>query len=82
MNTTSTQAGIIHSLGITVVVIVLVLMASKGEKAVITIPITALFNILLFSYMGWFPSWTGSVIALVLVVFLGLIFTGGVGGKD
>lgn len=81
MNVTSTQAGIIHSLGITIIAIILVLIASKGKNALVTVPVTSFFSILLFSYIEWFPIWTGSVIALVLVIFLGFVF-GKVPGVD
>jgi hypothetical protein len=71
MNTSVTQAGIIHSLIWTVVVIIIALIASKGNKAETVVPITAFFAIIFFSYIGWFPVWTGSIIAMVLVIFVG-----------
>lgn len=78
-NTTTTQAGIIHALMITVIVLLIVVIATKGKSATISIPIVALLCILMFTYMEWFPFWTGSVIALVLVIFLGLVFSGSMG---
>ena len=79
MNTTPTQAGIISSLMITVSLLIIVLISTKGQGSFITIPITGFFSILFFVYVGWFPVWTGSVIALVLVVFLGYVFSKTVG---
>lgn len=71
MNVTSTQSGIIHSLMVTIFVVVVVVASSRGKGAMATIPITAFFSILFFTFLGWFPIWTGSVIALVLVIFVG-----------
>jgi hypothetical protein len=71
MNVTLTEAGVIHSLLVTVFFLVMVLVASKGKNAMATVPISAFFCILLFTFMGWFPVWTGSIIALVLVIFVG-----------
>lgn len=68
---TLTEAGTIHSLIITVLLIVIILIASKGRYAQLTVPVTSFFSILLFTYMQWFPVWTGSVIALTLVIFIG-----------
>ena len=74
MNTTSTEAGVIMSLMLITSLLIAVLIVTKGEAALVTIPITSLFSILLFTFIGWFPVWTGSVIALVLVIFIGYVF--------
>ena len=80
MNTTATQAGVIMSLMLIISMLVVVLIVTRGKWAISTMPITALFSILTFTYIGWFPVWTGSVIALVLVIFVGYIFSKFAGG--
>ena len=80
MNTTATQAGVIMSLMLIISMLVVVLIVTRGKGAIVTMPITALFTILLFTFIGWFPVWTGSVIALVLVIFVGYIFSKFAGG--
>lgn len=76
MNTTPTQAGIIMSLMITIVLTLVVLIASRGKLgSFVIIPIFDFFCVLFFTFIGWFPTWTGSVIALVLAVFIGYLFS-------
>jgi hypothetical protein len=74
LNISSTEAGVIHSIMLTIFAIVMVLVASKGRQAIATVPITAFFGILLFTYMGWFPAWTGAVLAILgTIQFVGSI---------
>jgi hypothetical protein len=54
-----------------------VLLATRGKGAVTTVPVTMFFSILFFLYIGWFPVWTGSIIALVLVIFVGMLLSRG-----
>jgi len=69
---TVSQAGMFLSLIITGMIIVIVLIASQGRGAEITTPTTGLLMIVLFTFMGWMPTWTGSIIALILSLFLAL----------
>ncbi len=80
MNTTATEAGIIMALMLTISILIIVLIVTRGSGAIVTMPIASLFSILLFTFIGWFPIWTGSVIALVLVIFIGYIFSKFAGG--
>jgi hypothetical protein len=79
LNTTSEEAGIIISLAFTIGCVIVGLIATKGKSASATVPIISFFNILLFTFLGWFPIWTGSIIALILVVFMAYIFSRVVG---
>jgi hypothetical protein len=81
LDTTTTQAGIISSLMICICLLVLVLLATKGKGAMVVIPVTEFFCIIFFTYIGWFPVWTGSIIAMVLVLFTGFVLTGFFGGS-
>lgn len=66
MSVTSTEAGIIMSLFVTVSAVFLMLIVMRFENYGVVVPVTALLSILVFIYMGWFPAWAGSVIALIL----------------
>lgn len=82
MGTTVTEAGILSSLIFTSVALLAVLIATrKNRNSLDSVPIVAFFSILLFTYMQWFPTWTGSVIALILVIYLGVKFAGLPGGN-
>lgn len=80
MNTTSSEAGVILSLMLTISFLLIVLISTRGKGAIVTMPVTSFFAILFFTFIGWFPVWTGSVIALVLVIFVGYIFSKFAGG--
>lgn len=76
MNTTVTQAGIIMSLIITICLTIVTLIAIRGKfGSVIIVPIMDFFIVIFFTFIGWFPIWTGSVIALVLAIFVGYAIT-------
>ena len=73
-----TDAGILFSLGFTILMIFVVLIATKGESPTISVSFTALFATLFFLVLGWYPVWMGSVLALVLSIIIAAIFSRGV----
>jgi len=75
MGVTAIQAGVILSLIFTAGTIITILIATKGEKPQITMPLGALFPTVLFTFMGWYPIWTGSALALVLSIFIAYVFS-------
>ena len=76
LNTTTQQAGIISALIVTIgMTLVIVIAIREKFGSVIVVPIFLFFSILFFVFIGWFPVWTGSVIALVLSMFVGYMFT-------
>jgi len=77
LGVTAVQAGIILSLSVTLGVVVAILIATRGRKAEITVPVGTLFVTVLFTFLGWYPIWTGSVLALVLAIFVGKVISGG-----
>jgi hypothetical protein len=77
LDVTAVQAGVILSLAVTLAVLVAILIATRGRKAEFTVPTGALFLTVAFTYMGWYPIWTGSVLSLVLAIFVGKIISGG-----
>lgn len=76
-DTTSTEAGIIFSLMFTIGLIVVVLISTGGRKPDVTVSFTAWFVTILFTFMGWYPLWIGSVIALIISILLAKIISGG-----
>ena len=77
MGVTTSEAGVILSLMFTLATLLAILIATKGRKAEFTVPTGALFITVLFTFLGWYPVWTGSVLALVLAIFVGKIISGG-----
>lgn len=75
IGTTTTQAGMMFSILFTIGVILVVVIATRGRQAQVTMPISALFPTILFTFMGWYPIWTGSVIALVIAIFIAYVFS-------
>ena len=75
LGVTALQAGIILSLVFTVGVMITVILGTKGKEPQITIPLSALFPTVLFTFMGWYPVWTGSALALVLSIFIANTFS-------
>lgn len=75
IGTTAIQAGVILSLTFTMGLILIILVSTRGRKPQITMPIGALFPTILFTFMGWYPIWVGSALALVLSIFIGYVFS-------
>lgn len=71
------QAGTFLSLVITIVIVLAILIATRGKMAQYTVSIGALLCMILFTFMGWMPVWTGSVIGIVLAIFIASVFRGG-----
>lgn len=78
MDVGTTDAGILFSLGFTILMILVVLIVTKGESPTISVSFTALFATLFFLVLGWYPVWMGSVLALVLSIIIAAIISRGV----
>ena len=77
MGVTSSQAGTILSLMFTLATLLAILIATRGRRAEFTVPTGTLFLTVLFTFLGWYPVWIGSVLALVLAMFVGKIVSDG-----
>lgn len=75
--TTATEAGIIISLLFSVAALFVVVIATKGKRPDVTVTFTSFFTTVLFTFMGWYPIWIGSVMALVIAILLARIVSGG-----
>lgn len=76
MDATQTQAGIMFSLIFTIGLIVIVLIATKGKKPEVSVSFTSLFTTIFFTFLGWYPLWVGSVLALTVSLILAKIISG------
>lgn len=76
MNVTQVEAGVILSLLFTLVLLIIVVVGSKGKSLEITTPLSTLLGLVFFIFLGWLPLWTGSAIALVVAIFLGKSISG------
>lgn len=77
LDTSATEAGIMISLMFTMASIFIVLIATKGKRPEVTVTFTSFFVTVLFTFMGWYPVWIGSVIALIISILLARIISGG-----
>ena len=77
MGVTTSEAGVILSLMFTLATLLAILIATRGRRAEFTAPTGALFLTVLFTFLGWYPVWVGSVLALVLAMFVGKIVSDG-----
>jgi len=64
LGTTDELAGIFISLLITVTLMLVVEIASRGKGYAINGLIVAVVSIMLFTGMEWLPAWTGGALAL------------------
>lgn len=77
LDTTVTEAGIIFSLAFTIMLIIVVLIATRGKRPDVTVTFTSIFVTIFFTFLGWYPIWIGSVLALVLSIIIAKIVSGG-----
>ena len=77
LGTTTTEAGVIFSLAFTIGLLLVVIIATKGKKPAVSISFTAIFVTIFFTFIGWYPIWIGSVLALVLSILISKIISGG-----
>lgn len=73
---TTDQGAIFLSLFLTIVLVMCVLIVTKGKKVQVTLPATCLLAFVFWIFMGWFPSWSGSVIAVVFALMLAKDYSG------
>jgi len=78
MDVTETQAGIMFSLIFTICLIVIGLISTKGKRPEVTVTFISLFTSIFFTFLGWYPIWIGSVLALVISIILAKIISGGI----
>lgn len=70
LGTTTMQAGVIMSLTIIISLILALAMTTRGRTVLQSSSMVSLLGLILFTYIGWLPLWTGSALALVTALFI------------
>jgi len=70
MGTTTVEAGTMLSLIIIISLVLAIGIATKGKMLVTSSSMVSMLGLILFTYMGWLPLWTGSALALVVSIFI------------
>lgn len=73
---TAIETGIMISLLFSILSIFFGLIATNGYKPQVTVSFISLFATLIFTFMGWYPIWVGSVLSLVISILLAMVFSG------
>ena len=67
---TTVEAGIFVGLATIMSIVMGLAIATKGRRILESSSLTVLMGLILFTYMGWLPLWTGSALALVTSLFI------------
>ena len=76
MGSTSSQAGVIISLIFIIGINIFVLIATRGRRSGLTVGLTSLMGLILFTFIGWLPLFTGSLLAIVVSLLLAKFVAG------
>lgn len=76
MGSTTSQAGVIISLTFIIGVSLCILIATKGRRSGLAVGLTSFLGLILFTFMGWVPLFTGSVLAIVVSLLLAKFVAG------
>jgi len=76
MGSTSSQAGVIISLIFIIGINIFVLIATRGRQSGLTVGLTSLLGLILFTFIGWLPLFTGSLLAIVVSLLLARFVAG------
>ena len=76
MGSTSSQAGVIISLIFIIGTNIFVLIATRGRRSGLTVGLTSLMGLILFTFIGWLPLFTGSLLAIVVSLLLARFVAG------
>jgi len=73
LNTSITQTGIMLSMIGIISIMVIVSVATRGRGLEVLIPLTTLMGVLFFIFLGWLPVYLGTVLAVVMAVYIGSV---------
>ena len=76
MGSTTSQAGVIISLIFVIGISIFILIATKGRKSGLTVGISTFMSLILFTFIGWLPLFTGSVLAIVTALLVAKFIAG------
>jgi uncharacterized membrane protein YdjX (TVP38/TMEM64 family) len=71
------EAATFLSIIFTVALLGFVLLMTKGKHADITVPLFGMISFVLWIFLGWFPTWTGAVIAALFAFMLSRVIIKG-----
>ena len=76
MGSTSSQAGVIISLIFIIGISMFILIATRGRKSGLTVGLSSFLGLILFTFIGWLPLFTGSVLAIVVSLMMAKFVAG------
>ena len=76
MGSTSSQAGVVISLIFIIGISMFILIATRGRKSGLTVGLSSFLGLILFTFIGWLPLFTGSVLAIVVSLLLAKFVAG------
>lgn len=76
MGSTSSQAGVVISLIFIIGIAMFILIATRGRRSGLTGGLSSLLGLVLFTFIGWLPLFTGSVLAIVVSLLLAKFVAG------
>lgn len=77
LSLTQTQTGVLLGFVVTFIFVLCILIVTKGREAAWTLPLGFLMPVIFWTAIGWFPIWMGSVVAIVISLFLAWKVSGG-----
>lgn len=76
MGSTSSQAGVIISFIFIIGISMFILIATRGRKSGLTVGLSSFLGLILFTFIGWLPLFTGSVLAIVISLLMAKFIAG------
>ena len=76
MGSTTSQAGVIISLAFIIGIGVFILIATRGKRSGLSLGLSSFLGLILFTFIGWLPLFTGSVLAIVTALLLAKFVAG------
>jgi len=76
MGSTISQAGVIISLIFIIGISMFILIATRGRKSGLTVGLSSFLGLILFTFIGWLPLFTGSVLAIVISLLMAKFIAG------
>ena len=76
MGSTTSQAGVIISLIFIISVGIFILIATRGKRSGLSLGLSSFLGLILFTFIGWLPLFTGSVLAIVTALLLAKFVAG------
>ena len=70
MGTTTSQAGVVISLIFIIGISVFIIIATRGRKSGLTVGLSSFLGLILFTFIGWLPLFTGSVLSIIVALIL------------